>query len=659
MGVFNVRAPYEPAGGQPAAIEALSDAVAQDASRMCLLGITGSGKSATIAWTIERANRPTLVLAPNKTLAAQLHAELSMLLPDNAVEYFVSYYDYYQPEAYVTASDTFIEKESTINEAIDRMRHAATSSALMRRDVVVVASVSAIYGLGAPEEYRKQLVALVTGETCDRERLLADLVAIGYDRNDVALDRGRFRVRGDVIDIFPAGEETVVRVCLFDDLIDRIERRDPVTGTTVEVFDAAFVYPATHYVASAEQMAAALESIELELNGRCTELREAGLLLEAQRLEQRTRRDLDLLRETGRCPGVENYSRHFDGRSAGDPPFTLLDYFGDNLMVVLDESHVLIPQLSAQQAGDRSRKQNLIDHGFRLPSALDNRPLSSAEFWEKVDTCIMVSATPGPYEREHATHTVELLVRPTGIVDPPVEVRPADGAVADFVATAEAVIADNGRVLVTVLTKKMAEELVGYLSEHNIRARYMHADTETLERIALLRDLRLGVFDVLVGINLLREGLDLPEVTLVAVFDADREGFLRSATSLIQTIGRAARNVDGRVLLYADKVTPAMRAAIEETDRRRAIQVAHNAANGIVPRSIEKAVSSGTSTSVEQTPAVGSSGASDRDRSADELRAAVAEAEASMLAAADRLEFEAAARWRDQLQYLHSLLAAR
>ena len=651
MQKFQVEAPYQPAGDQPQAIEKLSEAIEAGKGRICLLGITGSGKSATIAWTIENVQRPALVLAPNKSLAAQLHAELSALMPNNAVEYFVSYYDYYQPEAYVPSSDTFIEKESMINEAIDRLRHSATSSALARRDVVVVASVSAIYGLGEPDSYRDHVVSLQVGGNHDREDLLRRLVQMGYDRNDVALERGRFRVRGDVVDVYPSGEESVLRIQFFDEEIEGLDLLDPVTGEKQASVKAWHVYPATHYVASQEAIEAACAQIEAELTEQLGCLRKEGKLLESQRLEQRTRRDLEMLRETGRCAGVENYSRHFDGRKPGEAPYTLLDYFGEDLIVFLDESHVLIPQLSAQHAGDRSRKETLVEHGFRLPSALDNRPLRSDEFWGRVETCVMVSATPGPYERQNAECTVELVVRPTGIVDPVVEVAPGNGSVADFLVRARRCIEGGGRVLATVLTKKMAEDLVVYLLEQGIRARYMHSDTETLERIELLRQLRLGEYDVLVGINLLREGLDLPEVALVAVFDADREGFLRSATSLIQTIGRAARNVEGRVVLYAEKTTPAMRAAIEETNRRREVQQKHNETHGIVPTTVRKDVHAlpveRSSARVESIPVAGSVPGRGLD-------AEIAEAEARMLLAAEQLEFEEAAAWRDRLAQLRN-----
>lgn len=646
MPAFSVKAPYLPAGDQPQAIDRLSAAITEGKSRVCLLGITGSGKSATVAWTIERLQRPALILAPNKSLAAQLHAEFTALMPENAVEYFVSYYDYYQPEAYVPSSDTFIEKESMINETIDRMRHSATSNALARRDVVIVASVSAIYGLGAPESYGEHVLSFVVGAAAGRDEVHRNLVGMGYDRNDTEVQRGTFSVRGDTLYVWPSGEESPVRISFFDDEVERIEVVDSLQKTTLRTHSSYHVYPATHYVADKATIIAACHSIEAELSVRAKELADGGKLLERQRLVQRTERDLELLQETGRCPGVENYSRHFDGRKPGEPPHTLLDYLPEDLIVVLDESHVLIPQLSAQQAGDRSRKNTLVEHGFRLPSACDNRPLAAGEFWERATTCVMVSATPGPYERKHSEETVELIVRPTGIVDPVVEISPSTGAVADFLVRAGRVVEAGGRVLATVLTKKMAEDLVDYLVEAGIKARYMHSDTETLERIQLLRDLRRGVFDILVGINLLREGLDLPEVQLVVIFDADREGFLRSETSLIQTIGRAARNIEGRVILYADRMTPAMRSAIAETDRRRSLQEIHNTANGIIPVSIVKAIHDLPNIVSEvQTP----SGVHELPQ---DLEGAIAEAESRMLEAAERLAFEDAAAWRDILTQL-------
>lgn len=646
---FAVKAPYSPAGDQPQAIEQLTRAIQRGEKRSCVLGITGSGKSATLAWTLEQINRPALILTPNKTLAGQLYAELKSLLPGNAVEYFVSYYDYYQPEAYVPASDTFIDKESSVNEAIDRLRHAATAAALSRRDTVVVASVSAIYGLGAPSEYANQLVSVIRGMEHDRDDLIRKLISIGYERNDTALDRGRFRVRGDTVDLWPATDEEIIRLQYFDETIDEVQRRNPISGELVASLSMCHIYPTTHYVATQEQRTQACTSILAELDTQLDIFLREGRLLEAQRLEQRTRRDVEMLQQTGRCAGVENYSRHFDGRRAGEPPFTLLDYFPDDVVVFLDESHVVIPQLSAQSAGDRSRKETLVEHGFRLPSAIDNRPLTADEFWEKVQTCVYVSATPGIFEKETAESTIEMIVRPTGILDPLVEVRSSEGAVGDFIAEVEGVVSGGGRVLATVLTKKMAEELTGYLLDSGVRARYIHSDTDTLERIDILRCLRRGDFDVLVGINLLREGLDLPEVSLVSVFDADREGFLRSETSLIQTIGRAARNQEGRVILYAARQTPAMSAAIAETSRRRDVQAEYNSKNGIVPHTIHKDIHDGPN-----APVVAGRGVSQRQVGVgiDEESMTVADAEHRMYAAAEQLDFEAAAMWRDMANRL-------
>ncbi|MDA8379962.1 MAG: excinuclease ABC subunit UvrB [Actinomycetota bacterium] len=590
MSTLRVVSPFEPAGDQPEAIAALTRGLAGDLAYQTLLGITGSGKSATVAWTIEAAQRPTLVIAPNKSLAAQLANELRGMFPSNRVEYFVSYYDYYQPEAYVPSSDTYIEKDSSINEDIDRLRHAATSSLLTRRDVIIVASVSCIYGLGSPEEYRKRILALRRGEQHDQREILRSLVDIHYDRNDVAGGRGTFRVRGDVIEVHPAYDESPVRIEMFGDEIERISRVDAVTGDRIGEMDDLVVFSASHYVAGEERMLRAIASIEDELAARLGELRAAGKLLEAQRLEMRTAHDLEMLREVGTCAGIENYSRHIDGRAAGEAPYTLLDYFPDDFLVVIDESHVTVPQLNGQYAGDRSRKETLVEHGFRLPSALDNRPLRFDELLGRMKQCIFMSATPGPWEREHSAQIVEQIVRPTGLVDPEVVVRPTTGQIDDLIEQIRGAVASGGRVLVTTLTKKMAEDLTDFLLDADIRVRYLHSDIDTIERIDILRELRLGDFDVLVGINLLREGIDLPEVRLVAILDADKEGFLRSTTSLVQTMGRAARNVDGQVVMYADRITPSMRAAISETQRRRVRQQAYNAEHGIDPQTIRKAV---------------------------------------------------------------------
>ena len=587
---FEVVAPFEPAGDQPKAIEALAAGVAAGHRFQTLLGITGSGKSATIAWTIERAQRPTLVLAPNKSLAAQLANELRELFPNNRVEYFVSYYDYYQPEAYMPASDTYIEKDSSVNDEIDRLRHSATSALLTRRDTIVVASVSAIYGLGSPEEYETQLLVLNTGTEHDQRSILRRLVDLQYERNDMNLTRGKFRVRGDTIEIHPAYDETAVRVELFGDEVDRITVFDPLTGERLEALDDLVVFPATHYATSAERMEAAVGRIEAELADRLAHFEAEGKLLEAQRLQMRTSYDLEMMAELGYCNGIENYSAPIDGRGPGESPYTLLDYFPGDFLMVIDESHVAVPQLHGQYEGDRSRKETLIEHGFRLPSAADNRPLRFDEVMTRLNQVIFMSATPGAYELDVSDQVVEQIVRPTGLVDPEVVVKPTKGQIDDLLEEIARRTDREQRVLVTTLTKKMSEDLTDYLLERGLRVRYLHSEVDTIQRIEILRDLRLGEFDVLVGINLLREGLDLPEVSLVAILDADKEGFLRSETSLIQTIGRAARNVDGQVVMYADAVTDSMRRAISETMRRRGLQEAFNEAHGIDPTTIRKAV---------------------------------------------------------------------
>ncbi|MGA1755597.1 MAG: excinuclease ABC subunit UvrB, partial [Ilumatobacteraceae bacterium] len=581
---------FEPAGDQPAAIEALATGVQDGLRFQTLLGIPGSGKSATLAWTIERVQRPTLILAPNKSLAAQLAQEMKEFFPDNRVEYFVSYYDYYQPEAYIASSDTYIEKDSSINDEIDRLRHSATAALLTRRDTIVVASVSCIYGMGDPDEYRGQLLELHCGVDYDMRSILRRLVDLQYDRNDMALGRGNFRVRGDTIEIHPAYEEAVLRVEMFGDTVDRLTMIDPLTGETLRELSEVLVFPATHYVAGDERMRRAMVGIEAELQERLSQFEKEGKLLEAQRLRMRTQHDLEMMQEVGYCNGIENYSMHIDGRRPGEPPFTLLDYFPKDFLLVIDESHVAVPQLHGQFAGDRSRKDVLVEHGFRLPSARDNRPLQFDEVMERLNQVVFLSATPGPYELETSEKIVEQIVRPTGLVDPEVIVKPTKGQIDDLIAQIEDRIARGDRVLVTTLTKKMAEDLTDYLLEHGLRVRYLHSNVDTIQRIEILRALRLGEFDVLVGINLLREGLDLPEVSLVAILDADKEGFLRSETSLIQMIGRAARNVDGQVIMYADQVTPSMERAIGETNRRRGLQVAYNAEHGIDPQTIRKAV---------------------------------------------------------------------
>ena len=582
---------FDPAGDQPKAIASLSEGLRRGDRFQTLLGITGSGKSATVAWTIEQVQRPTLVLAPNKSLAAQLANEMREFFPDNRVEYFVSYYDYYQPEAYMAASDTYIEKDSSVNDEIDRLRHSTTEALLTRRDVIVVASVSCIYGLGAPEEYQKLLCISQVGQSYDQRDLLRRLVDMQYERNDANLVRGRFRVRGDVIEVHPAYEEYVVRIQLFGDEVEQITTVDPVTGERLQTLSEVVVFPATHYVAGEERMRRAIEGIEVELQERLAQFDKEGKLLEAQRLRMRTTYDLEMMQEIGFCNGIENYSRHIDGRAPGERPFTLLDYFPDDFITVIDESHVAVPQLHGQFMGDRSRKLTLVEHGFRLPSAADNRPLRFEEVMERVGQVVFLSATPSDYEINVSDQVVEQIVRPTGLVDPEVQVRPTKGQIDDLMKLIEDRTEREQRVLVTTLTKKMAEDLTEYLLELGVRVRYLHSEVDTIERIEILRDLRLGEFDVLVGINLLREGLDLPEVSLVAILDADKEGFLRSETSLIQTIGRAARNVDGQVIMYADMVTDSMRRAISETHRRRGLQQAYNEQHGINPQTIRKAVS--------------------------------------------------------------------
>jgi len=682
---FRVVSEFSPAGDQPKAIEALAEGIRSGERYQTLLGITGSGKSATIAWTIEQAQRPTLVIAPNKSLAAQLAGEFREFFPDNRVEYFVSYYDYYQPEAYLPSSDTYIEKDSSINDEIDRLRHSTTASLLTRRDVIVVASVSSIYGLGSPEEYRDRILVLHPGETHDQRAVLRRLVDLQYDRNDQNLIRGKFRVRGDTIELHPAYEETSVRIELFGDEIERITRFDALTGELLGELDELVVFPATHYVAGDEPMRRAIASIEAELGERLRELEGEGKLLEAQRLRMRTEHDLEMLAEVGTCSGIENYSRHLDGRGPGDPPFTLLDYFPDDWLLVIDESHVTVPQLHGQFAGDRSRKEVLVEHGFRLPSAMDNRPLRFDEFESRVNQAIFMSATPSPYELSVSGRIAEQIVRPTGLVDPEVVVKPTKRQIDDLIAEIDAVVQRGERVLVTTLTKKMAEDLTDYLLESGLRVRYLHSNVETLERIEIVRDLRLGEFDVLVGINLLREGLDLPEVSLVAILDADKEGFLRSATSLIQTMGRAARNVSGRVVLYADVLTDSMRQAMGETERRRTLQRAYNVEHGIDPQTIRKAVTdlvaqfrsaAGTAELLEPVGAPlpgGHRGRSDRSRRSgrraaeragaplpehpaelptEELGRLIDTLEAEMRQASAELRFEYAARLRDEVRRL-------
>jgi len=661
---FKVESLFQPAGDQPHAIAKLTEGIERGDRFQTLLGITGSGKSATIAWTIEATQRPTLILAPNKSLAAQLTQEMREFFPNNRVEYFVSYYDYYQPEAYMASSDTYIEKDSSVNDEIDRLRHSATAALLTRRDTIVVASVSCIYGMGDPAEYRGQLLELHTGVDYDMRSILRRLVDLQFDRNDIALGRGKFRVRGDTIEIHPSYDETVLRIEMFGDTVDRITTIDPLTGETLNDMSQVMVFPATHYVAGEERMRKAVVGIEAELQERLAWFEANGKLLEAQRLRMRTQYDLEMMAEVGYCNGIENYSMHIDGRVTGQPPFTLIDYFPKDFLLVIDESHVAVPQLHGQYLGDLSRKDILVEHGFRLPSARDNRPLRFEETFERVNQCIFVSATPSPYEISHSQQVVEQIVRPTGLVDPEVIVKPTKGQIDDLIENINTRLTMGDRVLVTTLTKKMAEDLTDYLLEQGLRVRYLHSNIDTIQRIEILRALRLGEFDVLVGINLLREGLDLPEVSLVSILDADKEGFLRSETSLIQMIGRAARNVDGQVVMYADKITPSMTKAIDTTRERRARQIAYNLEHGINPQTIRKAV--GDILSLlrpdDSAPVPGKGNRRNRERDKvqrelktmpqQELARLIQTLEEEMHEAAAELKFEYAARLRDEVNEL-------
>ncbi|MEV7441988.1 excinuclease ABC subunit UvrB [Streptomyces sp. NPDC091204] len=689
---FEVVSPYQPSGDQPAAIADLEKRIRAGEKDVVLLGATGTGKSATTAWMIEKLQRPTLVMAPNKTLAAQLANEFRELLPNNAVEYFVSYYDYYQPEAYVPQSDTYIEKDSSINEEVERLRHSATNSLLTRRDVIVVASVSCIYGLGTPQEYVDRMVSLKVGEEIDRDQLLRRFVDIQYTRNDVAFTRGTFRVRGDTIEIFPVYEELAVRIEMFGDEIEALSTLHPLTGEVISEDRELYVFPASHYVAGPERMEKAINGIEAELAERLAELEKQGKMLEAQRLRMRTTYDLEMMRQIGSCSGIENYSLHMDDRERGSAPNTLIDYFPEDFLLVIDESHVTVPQIGAMYEGDASRKRTLVDHGFRLPSALDNRPLKWEEFQERIGQTVYLSATPGKYELSRGDGFVEQIIRPTGLIDPEVVVKPTEGQIDDLVHEIRQRVEKDERILVTTLTKKMAEDLTDYFLELGIQVRYLHSDVDTLRRIELLRELRAGEYDVLVGINLLREGLDLPEVSLVAILDADKEGFLRSGTSLIQTIGRAARNVSGQVHMYADKMTPAMEKAIDETNRRREKQIAYNTANGIDPQPLRKKINDIVATIAREeldteellgtgyrqakdgkgakapVPALGGRAAHTKaggkgakgakaakgaevltDRPAEELAALIEQMTERMRGAAAELQFEVAARIRDEV----------
>ncbi len=662
MPPFKVHSSYTPAGDQPKAIELLYNGIERGDRFQTLLGITGSGKSATVAWLIEKVQKPTLIIAPNKSLAAQLASEYRAFFPENRVEYFVSYYDYYQPEAYLPTTDTFIEKDATINDEIDRLRHSATSALLTRKDTIVVASVSCIYGLGSPQEYQKQIVPLSVGSEFEISKVLSALVSINYERNDMNLVRGKFRLRGDTLELHPSYEESALRVEFFGDTIDRILKFDVLTGDILDELEEFVIFPATHYLAAPDRMRSAITSIEDELTDRLQELERLGKLLEIQRLRMRTQFDLEMLQEIGTCSGIENYSRHLDGRSPGDPPYTLLDFFPKDYLLIVDESHVAIPQIHGQYAGDRSRKETLVEFGFRLPSALDNRPLRFDEFYERINQCVFLSATPSKYEIEHSNQVVEQIVRPTGLLDPKVEVRPTEGQIDDLVKEATKRIESGDRILVTTLTKKMAEDLTDYLLELGLRVRYLHSNVDTLERIEILRDLRIGDFDVLVGINLLREGLDLPEVSMVAILDADKEGFLRSETSLIQTIGRAARNVNGFVILYADRVTASMKRALDETNRRRSLQERYNIDHGIDPKTIRKAVSDildQLRPDRTMVPNLKRSKVSKKygKLGSDELSSLIRTLEKEMHEASADLRFEYAASLRDEIKELSAMLS--
>ena len=656
--IFKLHSEYQPTGDQPQAIAELVKGFQEGNQFETLLGVTGSGKTFTMANVIAALNKPTLVIAHNKTLAGQLYGEFKEFFPENAVEYFVSYYDYYQPEAYVPSTDTYIAKDSAINDEIDKLRLSATASLSERRDVVVVASVSCIFGLGSPDEFSGMSVSLRPGMQKDRDDVLRALVTIQYDRNDMDLNRGCFRVRGDVIEINPAqGSEFLIRVEFFGDEIDRITEVDPLNGQVQNTLEHVIIFPASHYVVPQEQINKACDEIEKELEGRIRFFKGEDKLLEAQRISERTNFDIEMLRETGFCSGIENYSRHLNGMPEGAPPFTLLDFFKDDYLIIIDESHMTIPQIRGMYAGDRSRKQTLVDYGFRLPSALNNRPLNFEEFEQRIDQMMFVSATPGPYEEEHELLRTEQIIRPTGLLDPKIDVRPVEGQIDDLIAEVRKETAHHNKVLITTLTKRMAEDLTDYMREVGIRVRYLHSDVDTLERSEIIRDMRLDVFDVLVGINLLREGLDIPEITLVAILDADKEGFLRSETSLIQTVGRAARNAEGHVIMYADTITDSMRRAIDETERRRALQQAYNEAHGITPQTIKKAVRDLISITKEIKPAETAFEKDPESMSRPELEKLIADVQKKMKKAAAELNFEAAAELRDQMVDLKKLLA--
>ena len=657
--MFQLQSNYTPRGDQPEAIQRLTDGLLEGKKHQTLLGVTGSGKTFTMANIIQNVQRPTLVIAHNKTLAAQLAAEFREFFPDNAVEYFVSYYDYYQPEAYVPSSDTYIEKDASINEEIDKLRHSATAALFERRDVIIVASVSCIYGLGSPIDYENLVVSLRPGMIKDRDEVIRKLIDIQFVRNDINFVRGTFRVRGDTLEIFPAdSSERAIRVEFFGDEIDRIVEVNALTGEYLGSRNHISIFPASHYATTPEKIEAAIVGIRKELEERLDELRREAKLVEAQRLEQRTRYDIEMLREMGYCNGIENYSRHINGLEPGMRPYTLIDYFPDDFLLMIDESHVTVPQVRGMYAGDRSRKETLVGFGFRLPSALDNRPLRFEEFESMVNQAIYVSATPGPYEMAHSERVVEQVIRPTGLLDPMIDVRPTEGQIDDLLSEIKKRIKDKERVLVTTLTKRMAEDLTDYLKQAGIKATYMHSDVKTIERMKIIRDLRMGNHDVLVGINLLREGLDLPEVSLVAILDADKEGFLRSETSMVQTIGRAARHLNGRVIMYGDRITRSMKSAIDETERRRIIQESYNKANGITPQSIKKSVRAiieATQVAEDATDYKATGNTLDEKRLLQEIEAM----RQAMLSAAERLEFEVAAEIRDELKMLEKELQAR
>lgn len=658
MDKFKIHSKFKPTGDQPEAIKTISDAIKRNEKFSTLLGVTGSGKTFTMANIIKNVNKPTLILAHNKTLAAQLYGEFKEFFPENAVEYFVSYYDYYQPEAYVASSDTYIEKDASINDEIDKLRHSATAALLERRDVIIISSVSCIYGLGDPKDYKEMMLSLRPGDEKDRDDVIKRLIEIQYERNDINFTRGTFRVRGDVLEIFPAGDdERAIRVEFFGDEIDRITEIDYITGKIVGTRSHVAIFPASHYVTTPERIEEAIKRIEAELEERIQYFKERDMLLEAQRIEQRTNYDIEMLKEIGFCQGIENYSRHLTGRAEGEKPYTLMDFFPDDFLMIVDESHVTIPQVRGMYAGDRSRKGSLIDNGFRLPSAYDNRPLNFEEFEENINQIVFTTATPGPYEIQHSTTFAEQIIRPTGLLDPEIDVRPIENQIDNLVHEIHSVIEKGERVLVTTLTKKMSEDLTDYLKEIGIKVKYLHSDIATLERTEIIRDLRMGKFDVLIGINLLREGLDIPEVSLIAILDADKEGFLRSETSLIQTIGRAARNEHGRVIMYADKITDSMRNAIDETKRRREIQDAYNKEHGIIPKTVKKDIRA----AIEATQAAEEEvvyGIKETD-DIDELKANVAKLTEEMMEAATNLQFERAAELRDKLKELEEKIAKK